>query len=224
MNKKQRKVTFVTTPTKNKFNINTQSTPNKKVFPVYFSSLKTKGVQKLLDYVKRVESENSRLRQREQKLNDRLEKCKAQNRRDRQAFDEAITDMATRLFGQETQHKKIIAQKNSVFQHISNNLMDLQNNLELEKSRIEEELSHKDRIIKRLRKENNVLQSQAGDKTYSRAKDSTNLDGDTISKDDSGRDSDSNDSGVPDEDCNRTKTSGDAVEPKKVVCYLTCYL
>ena len=67
----------------------------------------------MLDYVKKVESENCRLRQREQKLNEKLERCKAKNRRDRQVFDEAITDMATRLYSQETQHKKVIIDKRS---------------------------------------------------------------------------------------------------------------
>ena len=112
MSKKQRKVTFVT-PTKTKLSANIQLTPSKKVLPVYFSSLKTRGIQKLLDYVKKVESENSRLRQREEKLTVKLERCKAKNRRDRQAFDEAITDMATRLYSQETQHKKVIIDKRS---------------------------------------------------------------------------------------------------------------
>lgn len=121
MSKKQRKVTFVT-PTKTKLSANIQLTPSKKVLPVYFSSLKTRGIQKLLDYVKKVESENCRLRQREEKLTGSLERCKAKNRRDRQAFDEAITDMATRLYSQETQHKKVIIDKRSSQERKSFNL------------------------------------------------------------------------------------------------------
>ena len=102
--------------------------------------------------------------------------------------------------------------------------MDLQNNLEVEKSRIEEELCSKDRTIKRLRKENKVLQKQTGDTNKSKLDNIQDL-GDTIDKDDLDRFSDSNDSGVPDEDstCDKIKTDDDK-EPRKVVCYLTCYL
>ena len=101
--------------------------------------------------------------------------------------------------------------------------MDLQNNLEVEKSRIEEELCSKDRTIKRLRKENKVLQKQTGDTNKSKLDNIQHL-GDTIDKDDLDSYSDSNDSGVPeDSTCDKIKTNVDK-EPKKVVCYLTCYL
>ena len=102
--------------------------------------------------------------------------------------------------------------------------MDLQNNLELEKSRIEEELCRKDKTIKRLRKENRVLQTQSSDRSESKISNISNI-VDTIRNDDIDRYSDSNDSGVPDED-SRCDTVNNPVdkEPKKVVCYLTCYL
>ena len=47
----KRKVTFVT-PTKSKKVV--VSTPTKKILPVCISSLKTRGLHKILDYVKKV--------------------------------------------------------------------------------------------------------------------------------------------------------------------------
>ena len=241
MNKKQKRVSFVT-PTKTKLSSSTSSTPNKKVLPVYFSSLKTRGLQKLLDYVKKVETESGRLRARERKLTDRLEKCKDKNRRDRQVFDEAITKMATRLFTQENLHKKvrrkksinkismihfyqIVEEKNDVLVDISRKLLDLQTNLEMEKSRIEQDMLEKNKTIRRLRQQNHKLKQhnkvvEEGENMF--------VPGDTLDKDDSGRESDINDNSDHNlgdaEDALSDKFKAEVNETKKIVCYLTCFL
>ena len=106
MNKKSRKVTFVT-PTKSPMR-NVTGTPTKKLVPVTISSLKTRGLQKMLDYVKKVEADNARMKQRESKLREKLEKCRDRKNRDKERFDEAITEMATRIFTEQARHNKVI--------------------------------------------------------------------------------------------------------------------
>ena len=106
MNKKSRKVTFAT-PTKSPMR-NVTGTPTKKLVPVTISSLKTRGLQKMLDYVKKVEADNARMKQRESKLREKLEKCRDRKIRDKERFDEAITEMATRIFTEQARHNKVI--------------------------------------------------------------------------------------------------------------------
>ena len=105
MNKKSRKVVFVT-PTKSQMK-NVCVTPSKKPAPIYVSSLKTRGLQKLLDYVKKVEAENMKLKLRENKLKEKLERCRDRKKRDKEKFDEAITGMATRIFTEQNKHEKV---------------------------------------------------------------------------------------------------------------------
>ena len=106
MNKKSRKVTFVT-PTKSPMR-NVTGSPTKKLVPVTISSLKTRGLQKMLDYVKKVEADNARMKQRERRLREKLEKCRDRKNRDKERFDEAITEMATRIFTEQARHNKVI--------------------------------------------------------------------------------------------------------------------
>ena len=105
MSKKSRKVVFVT-PTKSQMK-NVSVTPSKKPGPLYVSSLKTRGLQKLLDYVKKMETENMKLRLRENKLKEKLERCRDRKKRDKERFDEAITGMATRIFTDQNKHEKV---------------------------------------------------------------------------------------------------------------------
>lgn len=105
MNKKSRKVVFVT-PTKSQMK-NVCVTPSKKPAPIYVSSLKTRGLQKLLDYVKKVEAENMKLKLRENKLKEKLERCRDRKKRDKEKFDEAITGMATRIFTEQNKYEKV---------------------------------------------------------------------------------------------------------------------
>ena len=105
MSKKSRKIVFVT-PTKSQMK-NVSVTPSKKPGPLYVSSLKTRGLQKLLDYVKKMEAENMKLRLRENKLKEKLERCRDRKKRDKERFDEAITGMATRIFTDQNKHEKV---------------------------------------------------------------------------------------------------------------------
>ena len=117
--------------------------------------------------------------------------------------------------------------KNKVLRQISEKLIDLQSNLEREKSRIETEMAQKNKIIQRLKHNNESLK----EKLNSIEKKNcifTKLDEDNSS--DSGRESDA----VTEDDKNsshsetsrRTNISVEDNEtlPQKVVCYLTCYL
>ena len=117
--------------------------------------------------------------------------------------------------------------KNKVLRQISEKLIDLQSNLEREKSRIETEMAQKNKIIQRLKHNNESLK----EKLNSIEKKNcifTKLDEDNSS--DSGRESDA----VSEDDKNSShsetsRRTNILVEdnetlPQKVVCYLTCYL
>ena len=117
--------------------------------------------------------------------------------------------------------------KNKVLRQISEKLIDLQSNLEREKSRIETEMAQKNKIIQRLKHNNESLK----EKLSSIEKKNcifTKLDEDNSS--DSGRESDA----VSEDDKNTShsetsRRTNILVEdnetlPQKVVCYLTCYL
>ena len=117
--------------------------------------------------------------------------------------------------------------KNKVLRQISEKLIDLQSNLEREKSRIETEMAQKNKIIQRLKHNNESLK----EKLNSIKKKNcifTKLDEDNSS--DSGRESDA----VSEDDKNTShsetsRRTNILVEdnetlPQKVVCYLTCYL
>ena len=104
-NKTSRKIRFLTPTKTQKKKISV--TPSKKVVPVYFSSLKTRGLQKLLDYVKIVEAENSQLKQREQKLRQKLEKCEDRKKKDKERFDETIHEMANVILSEQQKHKEV---------------------------------------------------------------------------------------------------------------------
>ena len=104
-NKTSRKIRFVT-PTKTQKK-KTSVTPSKRVVPVYFSSLKTRGLQKLLEYVKIVEAENSKLKQREQKLREKLEKCEDRKKKEERRFDETIHNMANVILSEQQKHKEV---------------------------------------------------------------------------------------------------------------------
>ena len=117
--------------------------------------------------------------------------------------------------------------KNKVLRQISEKLIDLQSNLEREKSRIETEMAQKNKIIQRLKHNNESLK----EKLNSVEKKNcifTKLDEDNSS--DSGRESDA----VSEDDKNTShsetsRRTNILVEdnetlPQKVVCYLTCYL
>ena len=117
--------------------------------------------------------------------------------------------------------------KNKVLRQISEKLIDLQSNLEREKSRIETEMAQKNKIIQRLKHNNESLK----EKLNSIEKKNcifTKLDEDNSS--DSGRESDA----VTEDDKNSSHSETSSRTnilvkdneslPQKLVCYLTCYL
>ena len=117
--------------------------------------------------------------------------------------------------------------KNKVLRQISEKLIDLQSNLEREKSRIETEMAQKNKIIQRLKHNNESLK----EKLNSIEKKNcifTKLDEDNSS--DSGRESDA--LSEDDKNSSHSETSrrtnilveDNETLPQKVVCYLTCYL
>merc|ERR1712012_350100 len=220
-----RKIRFVTPTKAQKKKISV--TPSKKVVPVYFSSLKTRGIQKLLDYVRIVESENTSLKLREQKIREKFHKCKERRKKDLERFDKSITNMASVILSEQQKHNQIVVDKNKVLRQISEKLIDLQSNLEREKSRIETEMAQKNKIIQRLKQTNESLK----EKLNSIEKKNcifTKLDEDDSS--DSGRESDAvteDDKNSSHSETSRSKNilvEDNETLPQKVVCYLTCYL
>ena len=103
-----RKIRFVTPTKAQKKKISV--TPSKKVVPVYFSSLKTRGIQKLLDYVGIVELENKRLKLREQKIREKFNKCKERRKKDLERFDKSITNMASVILSEQQKHNQVLYQ------------------------------------------------------------------------------------------------------------------
>ena len=133
-----------------------------------------------------------------------------------------------------------MAAKNQVLHDISESLIVLHENLGLEKKKIETEMTKQKKLIHKLRRRNEILRKRnlpkdvldslkPGDKCSHSEKD----------KDDSGRESDSNDtietlsqSAGKSESCeggdnpcvNSEVMETNVEESKKIICYLTCYL
>ena len=138
-----------------------------------------------------------------------------------------------------------IAAKNQVLHQISGNLIDLQENLGIEKHKIEIEMTRQKKLIRNLRRKNGILSERI------RQKDGT-VDGLTREekcspqgndKDDSGRESDSNElfetlsESGDEKQKHKSHLKGDnppvnktvvyeknGRDSKEIVCYLTCYL
>ena len=104
---KRRKVCFVT-PTKSIPKKHFAS-PSIKPAQSYFciSGLKSRGIQNLLDYMKKMELENVKLRQREKKLKAKLERCENRKQLDKERFNETVIGMASRIFTERCAHEKV---------------------------------------------------------------------------------------------------------------------
>ena len=137
----------------------------------------------------------------------------------------------------------MLAAKNQVLHQISGNLIDLHENLELEKHKIETEMTRQKKLIRSLRRRNRILSERMRQKdgSFDEVKLGDKCTHPGNNKDDSGRESDPNDSietfteaaadGKPksnisgENSCVNTElVDTNATESKKIICYLTCYL
>ena len=126
---------------------------------------------------------------------------------------------------------QVIEEKNLVLRQISTNLMNLQENLEGEKQRIQTEMQQKTKDIQKLKRKNKLLTEKLRSNVIcgnSIAK---------IDKDDSGRESDTNDTYLgpsdPDGEAGpglrphlgpHAEQGGNITQHKTIICYLTCHL
>ena len=126
---------------------------------------------------------------------------------------------------------QVIEEKNLVLRQISTNLMNLQENLEGEKLRIQTEMQQKTKDIQKLKRKNKLLTEKLRSNVIcgnSIAK---------IDKDDSGRESDTNDTHLGPSDPDREAGPGlrphlgphaeqgtNITQHKTIICYLTCHL
>ena len=134
---------------------------------------------------------------------------------------------------------QVIEEKNLVLRQISTNLMNLQENLEGEKQRIQTEMLQKTIDIRKLKRKNKLLTEKLHSNmtcgTASNDKNGTA----TIDKDDSGRESDTTDTypgpGDPDGEAGpglrprphhglQAEQGGNITQHKTIICYLTCHL
>ena len=126
---------------------------------------------------------------------------------------------------------QVIEEKNLVLRQISTNLMNLQENLEGEKQRIQTEMQQKTKDIQKLKRKNKLLTEKLRSNVIcgnSIAK---------IDKDDSGRESDTADispgPGDPDGEAGpglrpllgpHAEQGSNITQHKTIICYLTCHL
>ena len=128
---------------------------------------------------------------------------------------------------------QVIEEKNHVLRQISADLMNLQENLEGEKQRIQTEMLQKTKDIRTLKRKNKLLTEKLRSNVIcgnSIAK---------IDKDDSGRESDTTDTypgpGDPDREAGPGLRPRPLLDPhaeqgtnitqhKTIICYLTCHL
>ena len=126
---------------------------------------------------------------------------------------------------------QVIEEKNLVLRQISTNLMNLQENLEGEKQRIQTEMQQKTKDIQKLKRKNKLLTEKLRSNVIcgnSIAK---------IDKDDSGRESDTNDTYLgpsdPDGEAGpglrallgpHAEQGSNITQHKTIICYLTCHL
>ena len=132
---------------------------------------------------------------------------------------------------------QVIEEKNLVLRQISTNLMNLQENLEGEKQRIQTEMLQKTKDIRTLKRKNKLLTEKLHSNvirgTASKDKNSTAK----IEKDDSGRESDTSDTypgpGDPDREADpclrpligpHAEQGTNITQHKTIICYLTCHL
>ena len=132
---------------------------------------------------------------------------------------------------------QVIEEKNLVLRQISTNLMNLQENLEGEKQRIQTEMQQKTKDIQKLKRKNKLLTEKLRSNvicgTASKDKNSTAK----IDEDDSGRESDTSDTypgpGDPDGEADpglcpllgpHAEQSSNITQHKTIICYLTCHL
>ena len=134
---------------------------------------------------------------------------------------------------------QVIEEKNLVLRQISTNLMNLQENLEGEKQRIQTEMIQKTKDIRKLKRKNKLLTEKLRSNvicgTASKDKNSTAK----IEKDDSGRESDTSDTypgpGDPDREAGpglrprpllgpHAEQGSNITQHKTIICYLTCHL
>ena len=134
---------------------------------------------------------------------------------------------------------QVIEEKNHVLRQISADLMNLQENLEGEKQRIQTEMLQKTKDIRTLKRKNKLLTEKLLSNvicgTASKDKNSTAK----IDKDDSGRESDTADTypgpGDPDGEAGpglrprpllgpHAEQGTNITQHKTIICYLTCHL
>ena len=132
---------------------------------------------------------------------------------------------------------QVIEEKNHVLRQISADLMNLQENLEGEKQRIQTEMLQKTKDIRTLKRKNKLLTEKLHSNvirgTASKDKNSTAK----IDKDDSGRESDNTDTypGPDDPDGEagpglrpllgpHAEQGTNITQHKTIICYLTCHL
>ena len=132
---------------------------------------------------------------------------------------------------------QVIEEKNHVLRQISADLMNLQENLEWEKQRIQTEMLQKTKDIRTLKRKNKLLTEKLHSNvirgTASKDKNSTAK----IDEDDSGRESDTTDTylgpGDPDGEAGpglrpllgpHAEQGTNITQHKTIICYLTCHL
>ena len=132
---------------------------------------------------------------------------------------------------------QVIEEKNLVLRQISTNLMNLQENLEGEKQRIQTEMQQKTKDIQKLKRKNKLLREKLhSNMIYGTAsKDKNSIA--KIDEDDSGRESDTADTypgpGDPDGEAGpglrpllgpHAEQGTNITQHKTIICYLTCHL
>ena len=98
-----RRVTIIT-PVKAR---NRTSSTTQRAIPVYFTSIKNKGVRRAMEYASKVSLENTRLREREKILQDRLKTCKEEKKVEKKKFQKMMTAMVARMEEQENRLENV---------------------------------------------------------------------------------------------------------------------
>ena len=132
---------------------------------------------------------------------------------------------------------QVIEEKNHVLRQISADLMNIQENLEGEKQRIQTEMLQKTKDIRTLKRKNKLLTEKLHSNVIcgTASKDKNSIA--KIDKDDSGRESDTADTypgpGDPDREAGpglrpllgpHAEQGTNITQHKTIICYLTCHL
>ena len=132
---------------------------------------------------------------------------------------------------------QVIEDKNHVLRQISADLMNLQENLEGEKQRIQTEMLQKTKDIRTLKRKNKLLTEKLHSNVIcgTASKDKKSIA--KMDKDDSGRESDTSDTypgpGDPDGEAGpglrpllgpHAEQGSNITQHKTIICYLTCHL